>query len=209
MAIAEVLITVPFVTDERITMQILHATAFGRIARSKGKTETTVAKAVFPVLVALLVTLVTSGGCGNIRDINDAMDGDYHSLSPAPGGAYLTIKGHATNGMTAFFNNCKNRGDSDSSCGAATLRRARDAITPKIHGSALGLWNGEYTVYGYHPNIGNGFRDEEGSEFATAVRDLAGRGHECLRVHWKATGTNWTTVDDEGVAECEAGRALE
>lgn len=70
------------------------------------------------------------------------------------------------------------------------------------------MWNGQYSIFGYHPNIGKSFRDDEGPDFASAVHDMKERGHECLRVHWKPTGTNWTTVNDEGVAECSWGMKL-
>jgi hypothetical protein len=85
---------------------------------------------------------------------------------------------------------------------------ARDVIEPKLYGAAREVWNGDYSVFGWHPDIGKGFRDEEGSDFATAVKDLRSRTDECLRVHWKPTGTNWTTVDDEGIAECDFGKKL-
>lgn len=64
-------------------------------------------------------------------------------------------------------------------------------------------------MFGYHPNLGKGFRDGEGGDFADAVRNLERRDQECLRVHWKKTGTNWTTTNDEGVAECSRGERLQ
>lgn len=157
--------------------------------------------------VAALGALLGSGavGCGAYRDIQEAIEGDYHHISPATGGVYLTIKRHASNDMIAFFNFCKNDGAADATCGTRVLRTARDIMADKLHGRALELWNGDYSVFGYHPDLGKGFRDDEGGDFATAVRDLKTRGDECLRVHWKPSGTNWTTVDDEGVAECEWG----
>jgi len=144
-------------------------------------------------------------GCGTYRDISEAINGDYHQISPATGGVYLTIKRHATDDMILLFNLCKNEGRADSTCGTRVLRTVRDIMADKLHGRALELWNGEYSVFGWHPHIGKGFRDDEGGDFATAVRDLKTRTDECLRVHWKATGTNWTTVDDEGVSECSWG----
>lgn len=157
-----------------------------------------------------LAATVSAGsmGCGTIDAVHDAVYGDYHRLSPATGGVYITIKRHAGNGMMTFFDLCKGDGFSDATCGTRTLRAARGVIDGELHGAALQVWNGQYSVFGWHPHIGKGFRDEEGSDFATAVRDLRSRGHECLRVHWKPTGTNWTTCNDEGVTECEWGKKL-
>jgi len=155
------------------------------------------------VLVAALA--MGSMGCGTYNQIHDAVYGDYHRLSPATGGVYLTIKRHASNDMMGFFDLCKNDGFSDATCGTRVLRAANAIMEDKLRGRALEVWNGDYSVFGYHPHIGKGFRDEEGADFATAVRDLRSRTDECLRVHWKPTGTNWTTVDDEGIAECDWG----
>jgi hypothetical protein len=160
------------------------------------------------ILLLLTAVVPASSGCGTLREIHDAVYGDYHRLSPATLGVYITFKRHATDGMVAFFTACKNDGHSDSVCGTETLRASRDQIEPMLRGRARELWNGQYSVFGYHPHIGKGFRDEEGPDFATAVRDMRARGHECLRIHWKATGTNWTTVNDEGIAECSWGAEL-
>lgn len=159
--------------------------------------------------VALCALLsVAAANCGTVKDIYAAKSGDYHELSPATGGIYITFKRHATDAMTAFFHTCKNDGKSDATCGRDVLRVARGQLESKLHGAALELWNGKYSIFGYHPNIGKGFRDEEGADFAGAVYDMEDRDHECLRLHWKATGTNWTTVNDEGVAECSWGMEL-
>jgi hypothetical protein len=159
--------------------------------------------------LAVVATIaIAATACGNIENVREAISGDYHQLSPATLGVYLTIKRHATDGMVAHFLTCRNKGGSDSACGTKTLRRARATIVPKLLGDALRAWNGEYPAFGYSPHIGSCFRDEEGMDFATAVRDLAERNHQCLRVHWKSSGTNWTTVQDAGVAECGWGEKL-
>lgn len=159
-------------------------------------------------IATTLLTLVAVN-CGTIENIYTAKSGDYHELSPATGGIYITFKRHATDAMVAFFHVCKNDGKSDATCGRDVLRAARGLLEGKLHGTALELWNGDYSIFGYHPNIGKGFRDDEAPDFATAVYDLAKRSDECLRIHWKPSGTNWTTVDDEGVAECSWGKKLE
>ena len=151
---------------------------------------------------------MAAASCGTVENIYAAKSGDYHELSPADFGVYITFKRHATDAMTVFFHLCKDDGKSDATCGRDVLRVARGQLGGKLHGAALELWNGQYSIFGYHPNIGKGFRDDEGSDFATAVYDMKKRGHECLRIHWKASGTNWTTVNDEGVAECSWGKKL-
>lgn len=158
--------------------------------------------------IAACALLSVAAACGTVKDIYAAKSGDYHELSPATGGIYITFKRHATDAMTAFFNICKDDGKSDATCGRDVLRVARGQLETKLHGAALEVWNGQYSIFGYHPNIGKSFRDDEGPDFASAVHDMKERGHECLRVHWKPTGTNWTTVNDEGVAECSWGMKL-
>lgn len=169
--------------------------------------RTTAARLGLPL--ALLIVLLGGGGCANLEPVHEAIYGQYHRLSPATGGIYITIKRHASDAMMAGFDGCKAEGHGDSYCGTTVLRIARDILEDKLSGAALQLWNGDYSVYGYHPDIGKGFRDEEGGDFATAVRDLRARGHACLRIHWKPTGTNWTTCADDGVAECSWGTPVQ
>lgn len=162
----------------------------------------------FVSLGVFATVLFSTAGCGSIDSVYHAKSGDYHELSPAKGGVYITFKRHATDGMVAFFTVCRNDGKSEATCGRDTLRVARGQITGKLHGTALDVWNGDYSIFGFHPDLGKGFRDEEGPDFAIAVKDLKSRNHQCLRIHWKPSGTNWTTVQDAGVSECAWGKEL-
>jgi len=172
-----------------------------------------VASAVRLTAIGLLTATIGIGasGCDTVDQIHDAVYGDYHRLSPAGGGGVnLTIKRHATDAMAAGFHACKNGGnEDDATCGTAILRVARDQLNGQLRGRAREVWNGDYSVFGYHPNLGKGFRDAEGGDFAEAVGNLESRDNECLRVHWKPSGTNWTTTNDEGVAECSWGQRLQ
>lgn len=155
-----------------------------------------------------MCALLSLAACGTVEQIFAAKSGDYHEVSPAKGGVHITIKRHATNAMTAFFWLCKDEGKSDSICGRDVLRVARGQLEKQLHGTALELWNGKYSIFGWHPHIGKGFRDEEGGDIATEIRELKTNGHECLRLTWKPSGTNWTTENDEGVSECGWGKKL-
>lgn len=159
-------------------------------------------------LLGCAMLSIAAAGCGKPGPIFAAKSGDYHEISPADWGVYLTIKIHATNGMAAFFHACKSDGKSDKICGRDTLRVARGVLEKQLHGAAWELWNGDYSIFGYHPHLGKSFDDDQASDLATAVYDLAKRDHECLRVHWKPSGINWTTANDEGIAECSPGKEL-
>lgn len=159
---------------------------------------------IAPTALLALASFALHAGCGDrINEVRDAINGPYHKLSVG-GGVYVTIKKRATNCMVLGYDLCRNDGGAPSACGQAVLKQARDKIEPSLSSDAKELWNGELEIGGYHPNLGKGFRDEEGGDLATAIRDLRSRNHECLRVHWLPTGTNWTTMDD-GAAECSLG----
>lgn len=158
----------------------------------------------------LMLLLGGATGCSlpsQLNAITDQLESPLYHIS-AGNGVYITIKRHATGCMKALFNFCKAGGKSDATCGAETLRTARGEIEKGVDGRARQIWFGEYSVFGYHPRIRNGFEDDEGEDFASAVRDLASRTDECLRLHWKPTGENWTTMDDEGYAECSHGKPI-
>jgi len=155
----------------------------------------------------LAFVLATTAGC-SIGDLIDSLDSKYYHISGG-NGVYLTIKRHATGCMIWSWFNCVASGKSEAICGRDTLRVARDMIDKTIPaGRPRDLWYGNYSIFGYHPRFRNGFEDDEASDFVTAIHDLAARTDECLRVHWKPTGENWTTLDDEGFAECSWGERV-
>ena len=154
-------------------------------------------------IAALALALITASGC-SLGRLLDALDGPYYHIS-AGNGVYITLQRHATECMVWAFNNCKSSGKSDSICGRDVLRTSRGIIEKSLGGTALDIWLGNYSIAGYHPRLKNGWEDDEADDFATAVYDLASRTDECLRLHWKPTGENWTTIDDEGFAECDWG----
>ncbi len=155
-----------------------------------------------------IIVIVAAGGCGNVEGIHEAIYGKYHRVSPADFGVYITIKRYATDCMIQEYDICKSKGYSDGDCGKLVLTSSRTQIEKNLSGRAKELWNGDYSVFGWHPNVGNAFADDEASDLAQAVKDLRSRGHQCLRVHWKPSGENWTTVQDAGVEECSWGERL-
>lgn len=157
---------------------------------------------IAPTALLALASFALLAGCG-LNEVREAIDGRYHKLS-AGNGVYLTIKRIATSCMIYSYDICRSTGKSLQVCGQETLKVSREAIERSLKSPAKELWNGQGLVYGLHPNIGRGFRDEEAVDFATAIKDLRSRNHECLRMHWKPTGTNWTTMD-ESAAECSHG----
>ncbi|HEX8437653.1 hypothetical protein [Archangium sp.] len=159
---------------------------------------------IAPTAVLALASFALLAGCGKLQKVREAIDGPYHRLAAGTGGVYLTIKGNATNCMTSFYDGCRKNGESSTACARVLLDLSRGKIEESLEGRAKELWNGQYSVYGFHPNIGKGFRSEEAGDLATAVQDLRSRNHECLRVHWKPTGTNWTTQDGSAT-ECSPG----
>lgn len=185
----------------------------------------TVTKAGFTASVVLLGTLVTSGGCSDPEDAppgddpppmedagvpdpdKEVTNGYYHRVSRAAEGVSITFKRHATNAMIAAFDVCQSAGGNPSSCGTITLRLARELVILKLSGPALELWNGNYAVWGYSPNIGDSFRDEKGPDFATAVQDFVPRSSDCLRIDWKPADAKWTSVGETD-NECEWGESL-
>lgn len=104
--------------------------------------------------------------------------------------------------------NCVAHGKSELTCGRETLRAARNIVDRTVSGRAKDLWNGDYSIFGYHPRFKNAFEDDEASDFVQAIHDLDQRGDERLRVHWKPSGENWTTLDNEGFAECSWGERI-
>lgn len=166
--------------------------------------------------ITLGIVVIVVSGCGAVDGIHEAIYGKYHRVSPATGGIYITIKRHATDRMVLGFNLCKSHGRSDDDCGREVLKAARNTIVPALSGPAKLLWNGDLPIpilptnpiILWHPNVGNAFADDEAGDFAQAVKNLRSREHQCLRIHWKPTGENWTTVQDEGVAECSLGEPL-
>jgi hypothetical protein len=158
-------------------------------------------------LAALGSVLALSAGC-SIGDLVDSLDSKYYHISGG-NGVYLTIKRHASGCMIYSWFNCVAGGKSQETCARDTLRVAKDIVTRSVPaGRPRDLWNGDYSIFGYHPRFKNAFEDAEAGDFLQAIRDLGSRTDECLRVHWKPTGENWTTLDDEGFAECSWGERV-
>lgn len=139
------------------------------------------------------VLLLVFSSCGNLERFSEAADDKYHKLSyNPPQGVDLTIKRHATDAMVAFFKGCENN-KSANGCAKDLLNISSSKIEGAMTGRARELWNGQYSIFGYHPNFGKGFYANEAGDLVTAISDLKKRGHKCLCVTWTPGGTNWTT----------------
>jgi hypothetical protein len=156
-------------------------------------------------LFAIVFSLATVG-CGHLENFSEPLNGDYHQLSyNAPAGVDMTIQRHATKAMVSFYD-AKGKNTSNEAQAKSLLKIAFDEINKNAKGRARELWNGNYSIFGYHPNFGKGFRESEWNDLISAIRDMKTRNHECLCVTWTAGGTNWTTRNAGG--KCGWGKKL-
>ena len=146
--------------------------------------------------VLLFSFLCSLSSCGELEQFTEPLEDSYHKVSyNPPHGVDLTIKGHATKAMVNFHAALKRDGKTDEETFKTLLKVSNEKIESAANGRAKELWNGKYSIFGYHPDFGKGFRPDKWSDLRTAFRDMKSKRHECLCVTWTPGGTNWTTRD--------------
>jgi hypothetical protein len=142
-------------------------------------------------------------GC-NLDDVREVIEGPYHQISPANGGVHITFKRHASNCMGLMYQACRNE-HSEATCGTRTLSDIKGVISAGLKGAARDAWNSKISVHGFSFDLKTSFAADEGGDFVQAIKDAKAGNRECLRITWKPTGENWTSVNDEGISECDYG----